>query len=383
MKNILCVANDIGYSAAGIVFETIIKELQKHCHVYIISPRISDNIASTTHLTIIPTGKSHNIPWCASRFSTTLLGFNVVDYMEYKMHQRYDNESNLPKFDCILSFVAHQKYFGLFLGRHLSRSLKVKWAIYSVDAIPVPLSWSKNKFRRKRILTVFSFLVKHSDMLISANKQMLDYQLNAIGEFRGRTAVVYTPSQLVKLTDNTTQLGNNIVFLYTGSLYGRRRVDLLLQAFRRFVSEEPTAKMVFVGDYDHKCFDSYKDLILTNNIELYGYKNDLSIFYQLATVLIDMNADIPNDVFLSSKIANYLPYNKPILCLSSDNSPARNIFLDDESIVHCKYDEKDIYKAMLHICDTELSYKNRAKYIKMFSAQYVVCELVKEIKDIL
>ena len=141
MKNVLCIANDIGYSAAGIVFETIIKELQKECNVYILSPQLSNNITSCLSITILPTVRLFNIPWRVTRLSAMVFGLNIADVLGSKMQQRTLDWNNLPQFDCIISLVAQQKYFGLILGRDLARRLNTKWVVYSVDAIPVPNNW--------------------------------------------------------------------------------------------------------------------------------------------------------------------------------------------------------------------------------------------------
>ena len=68
--------------------------------------------------------------------------------------------------------------------------------------------------------------------------------------------------------------------------------------------------------------------------------------FQDADVLVDIGADIPDDVFLSSKIISYLPIDRPILALTGANSPARGIMKGCHSIVHCSNQEEDVFQAM-------------------------------------
>lgn len=382
MNNILCITNDIGYSAAGIVFETIINELQKECNVYILSPQVSDSIVDTSNLTILPTVQLSNIPWRVTRLSAMVFGLNIADLLGSKMQQRTLDWDNIPQFDCIISLVAQQKYFGLILGRDLSCRLNTKWVVYSVDAIPVPNNWGLNGMMRFSMGRAFRRLIKTCDLFLLANAHMQNYQALSMPNFQGKYGVVYTPSRHIcsNIGCNNCQTP---VFLYTGGVYRLRRLDILMNAFRRFLVDEPLAKMVFVGNSNIDAFGIYQDLISTNNVEVYGHIKDLSLFYEKATILLDLNADINNDVFLSSKIVNYLPIKKPILCISGENSPARNIFVDDESIQHCNYKIDDIYRAMHYLASMKLIPQSREKYIQMFSAQSAVRTLLEAIKTIL
>ena len=382
MNNILCITNDIGCSAAGIVFETIINELQKECNVYILSPQVSGSVVNTSNLTLLPTVRLYNIPWRVTRLSATVFGLNVADFLGSKMQQRMLGRQNIPQFDCVISLVAQQKYFGLILGRDLARRLNTKWVVYSVDAIPVPHNWGLNEMMRYNIGRCFRRLIRTCDLFLLSNAQMQNYQARSMPNFQGRYGVVYTPSRPIYLkmgVDNSSAP----VFLYTGGVYRLRRMDVLVNAFRRFLVDEPLAKIVFVGNSNIEAFEICQDLISTKNVEIYGHINDLSSFYERATILLDLNADISNDVFLSSKIVNYLPLKKPILCISGENSPARNIFLDDESILHCNYKIKDVYRAMRCLASMKSIPQNREKYIEMFSAQRAVQTLLEAIKTII
>lgn len=380
--NILCIANEIGMSAAGIVYDTIIKELSLTNKVYVICPDISLSCLASDSVTILPTiSLPNDLRWSLKTMSARLFGINITDYIGVKKHIARFDYGTLPRIDCILSFVSQQKYFGLLLGKYLSKSTNVKWAIYCVDAIPSP--WTKSYFLKNRIRNVFCNLVRDCDLFISANPQMLQYQLKNMQGFTGSTEVVYTPSQTISLPDSKSNSNDQLIFLYSGSLYGLRRIDPLIGAYRKLLNVYPETKIVFVGHHQNNTFAECQDLIKLGRIEVYPTVRDLSDFYANAAVLLDISADVSNDVFLSSKIATYLQFKKPIVCISGNNSPVTNIFTGDKTIIHCNYCIDTIYAAMKSaISVIGVESINRDFYIQMFSAQQNCQRLISAITAI-
>ena len=120
----------------------------------------------------------------------------------------------------------------------------------------------------------------------------------------------------------------------------------------------------------------------SNHIEFHDYVTDLAIYYSNATVLIDINAYFDNDVFLSSKIINYLSIYKPIISLTGHNSPSRNVFTEDDSIIHSLHNVDDIYDAMLTAINTNVVLERRNRYIKLFSKEYIVRNFIDEISTL-
>ena len=378
--NILCIANEIGRSAAGIVYETYIKELSINHNVYILTPGCTSFLKYEDIDFVLPQS-TPNLNWRLCELSATIFGCNIVDRIECRRLLRTINISNSPKIDFVLSFVSQQRYFGVMVGKALSKWLKTKWVVYSVDAIPAPSTWDKSFIKRKNVEYVFRKIVKGCDLFMSANPQMLQYQLEILHNCAGHSGVLYTPI-------SNTQNINNVrcepspIFLYTGNIYGLRRVDILLDAFRMFLKEQPNAKILFVGQNSLDIFRNYSDLIETKSIEIYGHHEDLMPFYEKATVLLDLNADVDNDVFLSSKIINYLPIPKPILCISGYNSPARRLFMKDKSIVHCKYNKNCIYGALKKVQSMIVLQASREYYLKSLSANQLCQYLLSSVEAI-
>ena len=285
--------------------------------------------------------------------------------------------------DVIVSFASFHNYKSILLGYYLSKKYSKKWVIYSVDAIPAPIGWEKPGLFHKNTISFISKYINQCDAYFASNQQMLDYQLSLLDGFSNPSGVIYTPIRSDFKYTGCNCYNNDPVLLYTGGIYGPRKKEAFLDGFRIFLKTYPRAKVVFVGEYSMNSFTLYSDLIESGNIEFYGYTHDLSKFYDNASVLIDINAYFNNDVYLSSKIINYLPLKKPILSITGLNSPSRNLFKHDDSIVHCLHIPEQIADSLSRIVSLkDIDFTQRTQYVEMFHANNVIRDFVKIITDL-
>ena len=277
----------------------------------------------------------------------------------------------------IITFLSNEHYKSLILGHFLAKKYSKKWIVYSVDAIPAPLNWTKDKCYRNRTITFINKYLKDCDAFFSSNPQMLKYQIDVLGINKEYVGVVYTPIRCDKVIKNSDNEINNVTILYTGSIYGPRKVESVLEGFRLLLNDIPNAKLIFVGCRNVKCFKQYIDLINRNSIEIHGYTNKLDEFYKKASILLDINAYFENDVFLSSKIINYLPIIKPIVSVTGLNSPTRLTFTKDNTIIHCSHDKEAIYESFKRaITIINDNGNSRYIYLEKFSKRQVIVDFV-------
>lgn len=373
--NCLIIVEDVGLTAPGIVYETIIRELAKDMKITLITVRSRDNV--NLPVTILPSVRINYKHYRISNLFMSIIGRPCLDDLWVIRQKSLIDSEIIKQQNIIISFISFQGYKSLILGYYLSNKFSKKWAIYSVDAIPAPAGWSKINRLYKKTQKFVSKYISLCDVFFSANSQMLEYQLSFLHVVKKHVGVMFTPIRRIcmvrnKFVVNTTK---NFVFLYTGDIYGPRKIDALLCGFRLFLKDYPYAQLLFVGVNNKHLFDQYIDLMNSNNLCVYDYTSDLETFYEKADVLIDINAYFDNDVFLSSKIVNYLPLMKPIISITGLNSPARNIFVNDPSIIHCRHDFKEIYDAFCKITNmTEIDYWKRQSYIDLFSVKNAVID---------
>lgn len=373
----LIIANDIGLTAPGIVYESILRELSKTLKIDVISIAIKDGLdLPIRFLKVKPTA---NIHYRIKNLSYKIFKMDIFDRLWLIRQKSLMNHYSLEEYDVIISFTSNNNFQSILLGRFLSRVYKKKWVVYSVDAIPAPLEWTKDAKQYDAIKNFISAYLSYCDAFFASNQAMLNYQLKIIGRLPRKVGVIYTPFRTFSETFKSEgyELSTNPIFLYTGKIYGPRKVDALLGGFRKLLIPFPNAKLIFVGVSKHLAYNGYEDLIKSGNVELYEFTNDLTNFYNRADVLIDINSYKDDDVFLSSKIINYLPLNKPIVSLTGLNSPARNIFHNDESIIHCRHNIDDVYSKLKFAISHSFDYSNRRQYINMFNSTNVVKPLLE------
>lgn len=372
-----CIAEHVGRTAPGIVYATILNELVKYGEVELICPEIATESISS-QIKIIPCVNGYKDRRII-KYSLKVFGNSVLDWLWARQELRNLKSHSFDDVDVIITFTSMWHFKSLLLGEKLKDFSNNKWIIYSVDAIPAPLGWSRDYVIYQRYRRFISKRINKCDALFSSNKQMLHYQISMASEFKGFGGVLFTPIRDNKPHLQNSTKKNNPVYLYTGGIYGPRKKEQLIDGFRLLLNEIPTAKLVFVGTSD-SIFRDAQDLINKGALIVHPYANDLSSFYNEATTLIDINAYFDNDVFLSSKIVNYLPLGKPIVSITGNNSPSRNIFSEDPSILHSKNDANEILESLRESTSIEVNMELRKQYIDMFSASSIVNKFVEDIK---
>lgn len=361
----MVVSLEVRDTAPGIVFKSLLNEMaDTTTEIHLLTPA-ADKQFLKPDIRVID-ARSYSAGWDRSERSWRRYGFNKYD-MKWVSLVLLKNLRRLraEKYDAVVTFVSNGYYASLDLSYMLSRLLNLKWLIYSVDALPCTEPWyeaSMSSYRNiwKHIRKVCG----KADCFLSSNEYMMHFQQSVMEDYKGRWGVVYTPWTPLARPFNV-QKHEGYTFLYAGSLYGLRRIDGLVEAFREFVGKHPDANLVFVGD----CKDSYKnlckDLTEEGKVKFLPYSNDIQSYYEKADVLLDIAADIPDDVYISSKIISYLPIHLPIIAISGANSPVRSL-MNTPSIFHAYNRKDEILNAMENAMACN-SFDDREKLVELCS----------------
>jgi glycosyltransferase involved in cell wall biosynthesis len=301
-------------------------------------------------------------------------GINPIDLLWSKQAMSKVSKKDYKAYDLIFSFISLHHYTPLLTGILLKKKYLSKLAVYSVDAIPAPVEWPENKSYFKSVKRMMAKYLPYSDYFFSSNEQMLKYQLSTfIPNKNIITEVIYNPTYaILKYYDYNSN--NNNTFLYTGGIYGLRKPDYILGAFKKILKIYPDSTLEFVGStFSEDClsifsFDEQKKIII------HPFTRDLTEYYKRAIALIDIDADLPNDVFLSSKIANYLSINRIIISETGKNSPSRKIFKDIPSILQCDHAVDELANAMEKAIELKgkIDFNDREKVISIFKISSVI-----------
>lgn len=383
-KRYLILTENLGKTAPGLVFERLVREIALRHDVVVAclndyTNEKSINIYSGSGLGV----HSHLNPRTQARLSKLSLSLVGDDWgarlnaviLEEVLNKGMGSGVG---FDYVLSLISFRHTSPLLLAERLvQRGVGEKSIAYFVDAIPAPLGWSVNNLEFRGLQRFSARRIKRLDALFSSNAQMLEYQLSLVSDVTHlRTGVLYNPiSSTGKIFPSASK--NQFNFLYAGSLYGKRTPKYLLDALKKVLKQNDKVYLVFVGSNIES-----QDLSVLNDVEkahvvIKPFASDLDPYYRDAVALVDIDADMCDDVFLSSKVTNYLPVNRIILSETGRNSPASRLFSGVKSIVQCGHDSDEIAKSMLRIIDEAATstYEDRLLLIEAFSVGAVVDQM--------
>lgn len=372
---VLVVVEDIGRTAPGIVFERLIRELSRRCQVDLIVSEYCPSLKLDNVSEISIVKKKYVHP----KLSFLFFSIFTLDFTDFawcrKILKRIENKN---KYDIVFSLIASSRMTSLIVS-HLFKNSSVKRVVYSVDAIPAPKWWSGSELHYNVFLRMMKKYLSRIDLLFLSNGQMMQYMKNILSSKNNMEyEVLYTPSteglkyfQYVKCETYN--------FVYTGGIYGPRKASYLLAGFKKLLEKYPNSKLQFVGSRISNDILIQYDNDFLRCIEIIPRVDDLDPFYEKAVALIDIDADVDNDVFISSKMSNYLVVNRLIISETGRNSPSRNLFKGIDSIMQCDHDSEQLYNAMKKAIEMEKNvnvYADRNDVIRLFSVKDIVDKLM-------
>ena len=342
---ILIITENVGRTAPGIVFERIIQGLSSSNEIDLLTSDYDPSIdLSKLSNTIISNKKS--IHPRINKLFLTIFGVNPFDCFWAWKSIRKINKDKIAQYDLVFSFLSFHHFAALIAGTYFCKKHNKKLAVYSVDAIPAPIGWLNYDGYYKGLKKMTANYLGKVDAFFSSNHQMLAYQLpHFLPKKNIVTDVVYNPNygEFKNFSKDIEEVNR---FVYTGGIYGVRKVGYLLKGFEKLLKTYPESKLVFVGTQLASLSLIELESETLEKIELAPFSQDLSQYYNMATALIDIDADIENDVFLSSKMTNYLMINRAIISETGINSPSRHLFKNIDSIMQCNHDSNQICEAM-------------------------------------
>ncbi|MBO6185066.1 MAG: glycosyltransferase [Chryseobacterium sp.] len=323
---ILFITTELGKRAPGKVYESFIDDYIKKYGEENIDIITTESNSNSNNVKIY---KRRYIHPRLRKLSVILFSVDLFDWL---LAKRINKSIDVTEYDVVFSLMSLHNFMPLYLGNLLKNSnKKVDWYVYSVDAVPPPLGWGESTFYRKGLIKMVRTYFKNVNKFYSSNEVMLNYQLNLLDySFSGGKGYIHTPG---KYKEKKIFVKNNDGFfnlLYTGGIYGVRRPESLIEAFYKITLHYENTRLYFVGTNPISVDLSKYDDTFKSKVIFVGYTDDLEKYYQLADVLIDIDADLDNDVFMSSKFFNYIMINRPVLSITRENSPTYLYTLKNE-----------------------------------------------------
>ena len=287
-------------------------------------------------------------------------------------------------YDVVIAFMATSQLTPAVCGRIISERLGCKFASYAVDAIPAPGGWTRRQNEFKGKARIIARNLAAADYVAASNPHMLEYQLTVFPNKPNLLSdVLFTPSPDEFFNYPPS---DELLFLYTGSLYGLRNPDHFLKAFKRLLTVYPNAKFEIVGmKYKLGNIDKIFTKEERKHVITGKHTSELAPLFSRAKVLVDIDADREKDPFLSSKIVTYMKVNRVILSETGKITPSREIFAGLNTVVQCDHNEESLFQGMLRaieVANSNPDFSERDAIIKEFSIEHVSAKLYRGLQSI-
>ena len=363
---LLIIALDAAITSPGIVFKTLVRHLAASHEITFLVQDV-DLTFIPENVRLIPLYRGVQ-PWQQAEKNWRRYHCNPRDrFWSWKTWIKNKKRILEWNYDAVITLTSNGYYSSLNLGKRISDYLGCKYIIYTVDGMPSPLPWlGGDKQLHDSISGEMRRLCSKADLFISANALMMAYQQSVIPHLKGQWDYLYIPFRPLP-EDFSLKAHDGFNILYAGSLYGLRRIEGLLQAFRRFLTRRPDARLWFVGEMAPGYKEIARELTEEGKVIFKDPTDKIDEYYAIADCLLDIAADIPGAVFLSGKVICYLPYQVPILAISGESSPVSLIMGGVPSIVQCSYDADEIEASLEKIALGAFDFTDRAALIDNFS----------------
>ena len=279
--------------------------------------------------------------------------------------------------DVILSLCSNDRFWALEAGEYWKKRSGKPWACYFVDAIPSPVEWVGNGPYRRSVEAIVRRCAGSMSFFGGLSEQMLEYQGSMLPPTLKRK--VFLPPIERTAIKPLPKPQSPPLFLYAGRIYGRRTAKYLLEAFSTLQGD---ARLIFAGTDERvrKEIDAYAPGC-KDRIEVLPWVSGLEPLIGRATALVDLDADLEKDVYLSSKLFTYLQYPRPIISETGAHTPARSLLGGMKSVLLCPHESRALAEAMQKsISDFErFDYSDREAILAKADADRIAEELLQEL----
>lgn len=258
--------------------------------------------------------------------------------------------------------------------------------------------WSENPLEVSRLTKIWNRrheprTVEAADFIIHSSRYSLDLMLqNHPEELKKKTDVLPHVFNEDLYPQRPKIKNDKIIMRYVGVLYGRRSPETLFQALNQLFKRRKDLKglltVELVGIVPLEMMTTESAHLLPEgtlkSIPNVSYIESLELMYD-ADILLLIDADVRQNLFLPSKLSDYIGANTPIVGLvppggSEDALKALGVWharpSDIDGIA------KALEGAIDHVTSNSLSPWYDASFRDTFSGGYVANKFVKIIKDI-
>lgn len=267
------------------------------------------------------------------------------------------------------------------VAARIKKTYGIKVVMHFTDPVPAPIEWDKNLNYRKRMIMTMNKILPYADLISFGNHAMLNYQQkNQSYSFKNKAFVSPDPvpqKSLYYCPEETKK--DCIILAYLGAIYGSRNPQELFNAIERF--NRGTQKAILIV-YDN----NRTNISVPSFVQFAGRVKNVNEVLLGSNILINLDGDDKEPVFISSKLKEYLCCGRPIVSITPYNSPSRLITDQLKTVLSVKNNSEAIYDALMtfsRIKFTESDFYERKGIIESFTPKKVTEDILLEFNRLL
>lgn len=381
---ILLVTYDLGNTASGIISYRMVKEMvRQEVETKVLTQFYNKNINS---IEIKEVRSSLNYNSIVSRLLRKIGRFLGCTWFEYDVLWFYLCKKELDKI--ILEWEPDYIYCRstpadpFFLGQYAKNKYGTKVLYHFTDPNPSPSEYPNKKRITRRLSFKISNIIRQADLVSFGTEEMrkMEEELTNLNlKEKSFISPDVAEHSLIKYSKPIKHSAIRLV--YFGSFPKSRNPLPLFQAISYLNSKNTKCELIIYSNRGSikQIYDGVKFVGRSSNRS--QALNDADIFVDL-----DIEESYGRNVYVSSKLKDYLLYNRPILSIASTDSPTRRLLNGLETIRVVRNNYIDISKAINDMTQdhfTDKDYEERLSVIDTFNPIRVVNELHKKMKETL
>lgn len=374
---LLVLVHEVGNTASGIVSQRVIEELDNRGH---------EIVVVTSRSTVVD---SEKIICCNDLISSGTFFSRAIDKLKrivgldtfnsnfsWRLRAYYRSLRIVSQWRPDFIYCRTSPIDPCFVGIRLKNRFKIPLLVNLTDPLPPPTEYLANEKIRAVLSKSASFIMSNADLVSMGTEQALIYQERITGidisskSFISPDPVPYDTIRYLKVNQHS-----DINLVYLGAIYGSRNIAPLIEAIKCLNSNGYSIKLKIYGNSRLNIKEDF--------IEECGFLGDVEGALIESDILVDIDGDDLEPVFVSSKLKQYLVVNRPILCITPLNSPSSSLLEDIDSIRITRNEVDSICNNISYIIGRvgTYDYNDRANLVNQLSPKVIVDNIISEVSS--
>lgn len=384
MIKILLISYHYGITASGVISKRVAEHLEKRGHrvTVITESRVNDIGGEEKGVQIITVRDPWNKGDLLSKIIQRIKRTNNLFFYNYIWVRRATSASRrvVKEFNPDIIYCRTSPEDACYVGHNINHFFSLPMMVHFSDPIPPPLEYLPRSIKRNWLIKKIRAIIEQANIISYGNEYMLRYDEKALGIKIGQKAFI---SPDVASGDTITYfpqiIHKKLILTYLGTIYGGRNPKPLFEAIKKAIKEGSEIELRIYSNIPSAIIQDYPFIICC------GYSNDVLKVLKESDILIDLDGDDKEPVFISSKLKDYLLINRPILSITPPDSPSRELLSNKETIYVVENNSMEIEKGIALLqtkIDDEL-YEERLPIISYFNPVKVSATIEDKMKSII